>query len=477
MNKRLITKLNKLEKMTINTDNILSYDTIVEEIRKNKDFSSDFYIETALEYFKEHDITVTKDENKVDTNITVPKIKSILNKLLVVAQSNNNIIEDTDIVKAFSNDKELLTTEVMTNIFDFLEENDVEVITIKSAVDANMNEDDIFSDKLDDELIELTKKKELPKEDSRIEESTKAPDGFSEYMKDISKYGTDLLTLEEEQLLSKAVQNGDKAAFNRVATSNLKLVVSIAKRYTGLGLSMEDLVQEGNIGLLTAIKKYDPNLGFRFSTYATWWIRQAITRSLANDARIIKMPAHAVEQARVNQRAMYQLSEKLNRIPTDEELSKYINENKMFASSSVKNIPPETVRLYSQYYSPGSVVSLQTPFGNDGAEDNSFLEDFIEDHSNKSVEETVESNEINALINQVLDEVLTEKEANILKMRFGIDCDYAMTLEEVGKYYKVTRERIRQIEAKAIRKVRKSRKTRKLLNGYSEGPMSNLLRF
>ena len=273
-------------------------------------------------------------------------------------------------------------------------------------------------------------------------------------------------SLKEKDLCIKA-QNGDKEAMNHMVTSNLKLVISIAKRYTNVGLEMSDLVQEGNCGLMTAIHKFNPDLGFRFSTYATHWIRQAIMRGIANCSKTIRMPVHAVEQARNNKKAFSILYETLGRIPTDQEVADYVNKHHMF-SSSVKLMTPEIVRLCSQFYNPGNVISLYTPVGEDEPGVESYIGDFIEDTSSNT-EDTFMNIELVNSVNDVLDKVLSEKEASIIRMRFGIGCDKAMTLEEIAKLpqYNVTRERIRQIEAKAIRKIKRSRYARQSLMDFA----------
>jgi len=303
-------------------------------------------------------------------------------------------------------------------------------------------------------------------EETETEEDTNSydlysDDSFKSYLNAIVAQNLPLLTLEEEIELARRAQKGDKEASDKMAKSNLKLVVSIAKHYIGLGVDLLDLVQEGNIGLMTAVQKYNPDLGFRFSTYATHWIRQAITRAVANSSRTIRMPVHAVEQARINNKAIAILSEELGRTPTFQEVADYINENKLF-NSSTKHITPEQVQLYWTYYDANSVVSFNIPVGE---EEDSTLIDFIEDES-MSVEDQAIQTELRNIINIILNEVLSEKEADIIRKRMGIGYTDYMTLEQIAILYGVTRERIRQIEEKAIRKLRRSGKVKRLLQDF-----------
>ncbi len=267
-------------------------------------------------------------------------------------------------------------------------------------------------------------------------------DNVRMYLKEIGKIS--LLSLEEEQELSKRVAEGDERAKNVLAESNLRLVVSIAKRYVGRGLLFLDLIQEGNIGLMKAVEKFDYDKGYKFSTYATWWIRQAITRALADQARTIRVPVHMVETINKMARIERQMTLELNREPTDQELSKKMG-------LSVEKITE--IRKISQ-----DPVSLETPIGE---EDDSHLGDFLADERTMSPEEFATYEILKDELRDVLD-TLTVREKEVLELRFGLFDGSSHTLEEVGKQFKVTRERIRQIEAKALRKLRHPSRAKKL---------------
>ena len=267
-------------------------------------------------------------------------------------------------------------------------------------------------------------------------------DNVRMYLKEIGKIS--LLSLEEEQELSRRVAAGDEKAKNILAESNLRLVVSIAKRYVGRGLLFLDLIQEGNIGLMKAVEKFDYDKGYKFSTYATWWIRQAITRALADQARTIRVPVHMVETINKMARIERQMTLELNREPTDQELSKKMN-------LSVEKIAE--IRKISQ-----DPVSLETPIGE---EDDSHLGDFLADERTMSPEEFANYEVLKDELREVLD-TLTTREKEVLELRFGLFDGSSHTLEEVGKQFKVTRERIRQIEAKALRKLRHPSRAKKL---------------
>ena len=267
-------------------------------------------------------------------------------------------------------------------------------------------------------------------------------DNVRMYLKEIGKIS--LLTLEEEQELSKRVAEGDEHAKNILAESNLRLVVSIAKRYVGRGLLFLDLIQEGNIGLMKAVEKFDYDKGYKFSTYATWWIRQAITRALADQARTIRVPVHMVETINKMARIERQMTLELNREPTDQELSKKMG-------LSVDKIAE--IRKISQ-----DPVSLETPIGE---EDDSHLGDFLADERTMSPEDFATYEILKDELREVLD-TLTVREKEVLELRFGLFDGSSHTLEEVGKQFKVTRERIRQIEAKALRKLRHPSRAKKL---------------
>jgi len=267
------------------------------------------------------------------------------------------------------------------------------------------------------------------------------------YLKEIGQIP--LLTAEEEIRLAKNIEKGDEKARRKLIQSNLRLVVSIAKRYIGRGLSFLDLIQEGNQGLMRAVEKYDWRRGYKFSTYATWWIRQAITRAIADQARTIRIPVHMVETINRIYRASRKLMQEIDRDPTAEEIA--------------DELGMTTARVREILKIAQSTTSLEKPVGDDG---DSLLGDFIQDTSHPSPDESASEELLKENIKEVLD-TLTEREAKVLKMRFGLDGYKPMTLEEVGKAFGVTRERVRQIECKALRKL-KHPSRRKKLQDYLE---------
>ena len=268
------------------------------------------------------------------------------------------------------------------------------------------------------------------------------------YLKEIGQIK--LLTMDEELDLAERIQNGDEQAKNILAEANLRLVVSIAKRYVGRGMLFLDLIQEGNIGLMKSVEKFDVSKGYKFSTYATWWIRQAITRAIADQARTIRVPVHMVETINKLARIQRQLTLELNMEPTEEELAKKMN------------VSVEKIReIYKISQEP---VSLETPIGE---EDDSHLGDFIKDERNLSPEEYATNEMLKDEIAEVL-ETLTEREEKVIRLRFGLEDGKSRTLEEVGQLFGVTRERIRQIEAKALRKLRHPSRSRKLKDYMGE---------
>ncbi len=317
-------------------------------------------------------------------------------------------------------------SDSLDELYNLLVENNIEV---KAEDDTTASDDEDGGDLLDLDDLALTK-------------DIKINDPVRMYLKEIGRIN--LLTSDEEYEYALLAKDGDEYAKKMLAESNLRLVVSIAKRYVGRGMLFLDLIQEGNIGLMKAVDKYDPDKGFKFSTYATWWIRQAITRAIADQARTIRVPVHMVETINKLARIQRQLTQELNREPTDEELAKKLG------------ISVEKVReVYKISQDP---VSLETPIGE---EDDSHLGDFIQDESNMSPEEYATNEILKEEIKNVLD-TLQDREKEVLELRFGLKDGTSHTLEEVGKKFNVTRERIRQIEAKALRKLRHPSRARKL---------------
>lgn len=265
------------------------------------------------------------------------------------------------------------------------------------------------------------------------------------YLREIGKIP--LLNAEEELALAKKVVSGDKKAKDKMAEANMRLVVSIAKRYSGRGLDFLDLIQEGNTGLLRAVEKFDPEKGFKFSTYATWWIRQAITRAIADQARTIRIPVHMVETINKLLRTQRRMTQELNREPSIEELAKELE------------MEPEKVEYVMKIKQ--DITSLDAGVGRDGDDEDSVLRDFIEDEDSATPEESAASQLLKEQVQSILS-TLSDREQKIIKMRFGLENGKSHTLEEVGQEFAVTRERIRQIEAKALAKLRKHKDSKKL---------------
>ena len=265
------------------------------------------------------------------------------------------------------------------------------------------------------------------------------------YLREIGKIP--LLNSEEELALAHRVVAGEKKAKDKMAEANMRLVVSIAKRYSGRGLDFLDLIQEGNTGLLRAVEKFDPDKGFKFSTYATWWIRQAITRAIADQARTIRIPVHMVETINKLLRTQRRMTQELNREPTIEELAKELE------------MEPEKVEYVMKIKQ--DITSLDAGVGRDGDDEDSVLRDFIEDEDSATPEESAANQLLKEQVQAILS-TLSDREQKIIKMRFGLENGKSHTLEEVGQEFAVTRERIRQIEAKALAKLRKHKDSKKL---------------
>ena len=354
-----------------------------------------------------------------------------------LAKSKKNVLELGEINNFLADIQ--LDEEKTEKVIDLLEASGVDVLRISD------DKDDADDDAL---ILELEESGEVPDEDEIENIDLSVPDGVSiddpvrMYLKEIGK--VPLLSADEEVELAQRMEKGDIEAKKKLAEANLRLVVSIAKRYVGRGMLFLDLIQEGNLGLIKAVEKFDYRKGYKFSTYATWWIRQAITRAIADQARTIRIPVHMVETINKYVRVQRQLLQELGREPQPEEIAKQMN------------MPVDRVREIQKISL--EPVSLETPIGE---EEDSHLGDFIQDDNVPVPAEAAAF----TLLREQLDEVLgtlTEREQKVLKLRFGLEDGRARTLEEVGKEFKVTRERIRQIEAKALRKLRHPSRSRKL---------------
>lgn len=370
------------------------------------------------------DGNVTMDEN------TQARFDEKVKELLAAARKKKNVLEYQEINDFFADMP--LEEEQFEKILEVLEQNNVDVLRITE------------SDDVDDEEIILTDDDDVDVEnlDLSVPDGISIEDPVRMYLKEIGK--VPLLSAEEEIELAKRMELGDQEAKKRLAEANLRLVVSIAKRYVGRGMLFLDLIQEGNLGLIKAVEKFDYRKGYKFSTYATWWIRQAITRAIADQARTIRIPVHMVETINKLIRVSRQLLQELGREPTPEEIAEEMN------------MPADRVREILKISQ--EPVSMETPIGE---EEDSHLGDFIEDDNVPAPADAAAFTLLKEQLVEVLG-TLTEREQKVLRLRFGLDDGRARTLEEVGKEFNVTRERIRQIEAKALRKLRHPSRSRKL---------------
>ena len=369
-----------------------------------------------------------KDE-KMSIEEKKAKLQEKLKELLALAKKKKNSLEYQEISEFFK-DMELDADE-FEKILDFLETNNIDVLRI-------MDDDDIDDDIILDDEDEV----EVEKIDLSVPDGVSIEDPVRMYLKEIGK--VPLLSAEEEIELAKRMELGDQEAKKRLAEANLRLVVSIAKRYVGRGMLFLDLIQEGNLGLIKAVEKFDYRKGYKFSTYATWWIRQAITRAIADQARTIRIPVHMVETINKLIRVSRQLLQELGREPTPEEIA------------AEMNMPVDRVREILKISQ--EPVSLETPIGE---EEDSHLGDLIQDDNVPVPADAAAFTLLKEQLEEVLG-TLTEREQKVLTLRFGLEDGRARTLEEVGKEFNVTRERIRQIEAKALRKLRHPSRSRKL---------------
>ena len=354
--------------------------------------------------------------------------------------------------KKFYEEKNKLYQEEILNAVEPLKLDDQELDELyewfadNEIVISDDEEELLFDDEDDDDFDDSYESQHLSQLEATFAESTsnKSNDPVKMYLKEIGR--VDLLTPDEERRVAKAADEGDQEAIDLLITANLRLVVSIAKKYIGRGMQLLDLIQEGNTGLMRAVEKFDYRKGFKFSTYATWWIRQAITRAIADQARTIRIPVHMVETINKLTRIQRQLVQELDRDPTAEEIAEEMGDG----------MTPDRVREIQKIALVP--VSLETPIGE---EDDSQLGDFIEDKVTVSPAEYAN----NMLLKEEIDNVLldlTEREEKVLRLRFGLEDGRTRTLEEVGREFDVTRERIRQIEAKALRKLKHPNKSKRL---------------
>lgn len=394
------------------------------------------------------------------------KLMKKLDELTALAAAHDKRLEMTQVLDCFAD--EAVTPEEMEDVYARLEKRGVQILA-EEGTDTSEDEGLLLEedgDDSEDTVSELINSKyRWNREDSETDDEDFSPsadndeedeensheqllegvastDPIREYLKEIGSIP--LLTQEQEQKLAKRKALGDLHAGQKLVEANLRLVVSIAKRYTGRGMSFLDLVQEGNIGLMKAVEKFDYTKGYRLSTYATWWVKQSVTRALADQSRTIRLPVHMVEAVNRVRRAQRMLAVRLGREPSNEEIGKEIGMSEK--------------RVTELMQSSGDTVSLETPVGD---EDGSNLGDFVADDANASTEEKAESVFLREEIDQML-QGLNPREREVIILRFGLESGHPMTLEEVGKRFKVTRERIRQIETAALRKLRNPSRSRKI---------------
>ncbi len=364
-----------------------------------------------------------------------------LTLLLAEAKKKKNVLENQEVLNFFSGD--ILDADKLDKIYDFLEANKVDVLRL--GEEGDIDEDLFIEEEMD---LDHEEEIDLEKIDLSVPEGVGIEDPVRMYLKEIGKIP--LLSLEDETRLAKRIELGDEEAKRELAEANLRLVVSIAKRYVGRGMQFLDLIQEGNLGLIKAVEKFDYTKGYKFSTYATWWIRQAITRAIADQARTIRIPVHMVETINRLIRVSRQLLQELGREPQPEEIA------------ARADMPVERVREVLKISQ--EPVSLETPIGE---EEDSHLGDFIQDDHVMVPAEAAAFTLLHEQLMEVL-KTLTEREQKVLKLRFGLEDGRPRTLEEVGKEFNVTRERIRQIEAKALRKLRHPSRSKKLKDYLDE---------
>ena len=362
-----------------------------------------------------------------------------MDELLERGKANGDTLTCSELVEAL--EQQMMTPDAMDMLYQRLIDGNVEIVDDTEAGEMIGEEPADLEEDLDKDDAELDLETELS-----VPEGVAVDDPVRMYLKEIGR--VPLLTADEEIELARRMEAGDESARHRLEEANLRLVVSIAKRYVGRGMLFLDLIQEGNLGLLKAVEKFDYSKGYKFSTYATWWIRQAITRAIADQARTIRIPVHMVETINKYIRISRQLLQDLGRDPTAEEVA--------------KEMGLSTLRVREIMKIAQEPVSLETPIGE---EEDSHLGDFIEDEAAPAPAEAASFMLLREQLEEVL-ETLTDREKNVLRLRFGLEDGRSRTLEEVGQSFGVTRERIRQIEAKALRKLRHPVRLRKLQGNF-----------
>jgi RNA polymerase primary sigma factor len=416
----------------------------------------------------EEDFEIPNFDDEEDDKNEIQKIKD----RLVKRGKKNGYLEQDEIFDAFR--KYSFDDDDLNELVEFFEKKKIDIVTgefddedyddlddeniseeeIEKKISETSEEDEMYDEMFDSEdeedehVEEISQKKirQQPRNDINVSDSVKM------YLRQIGNY--ELLKQDEEQALAKAYhEDGDLSAKDELISSNLRLVVSIAKRYSHANMQFLDLIQEGNIGLIKAVEKFDYKKGYKFSTYATWWIRQSITRAIADQGRSIRIPVHMVETINKISRTQRKLTQELGREATPEEISKALDDEKM---------TPARIREIQQIAM--EPVSLETPIGE---ENNSYLGDFVEDKEVESPTEFTRTSLLNDELYQVMQD-LTPREERVLRLRYGLDDNKPRTLEEVGREFGVTRERIRQIEAKAIRKLRHPNRSRRLADYHEK---------
>lgn len=393
-----------------------------------------------------------------DSEIVNKELEEIKQQLLKAAHENQNTIDQGEVFDAL--ERFNISDDDMQKIMEFFEANDVKVLSDDAEdsiddidFDANSQSDEFLDDEMMIDGEDVPSEEELSDLSSLVSGDVKVNDSVKIYLKEIGKFP--LLNAQQEIDLAKRILNGDEYAKQQLINSNLRLVISIAKRYSGRGMPFLDLIQEGNIGLIKAVDKFDYTKGFKFSTYATWWIRQAITRAIADQARTIRIPVHMVETINKITKCQRELVQKLGRDPTAEEISEALE----------GAISPDRIREIQRVNQ--EPVSLETPIGE---EDDSRLSDFVEDKESLSPSDYTTKKLLRQELLEAMKESLNDREEYVIKSRYGLDDNNDRTLEEIGKELVVTRERIRQIQAKSERLLQKNKRLKKLGYGQHDIP-------